>query len=139
MLFLDVTLDSSNLHTITGSKKETWLEPMDKFSDTQRQPFKDFADVVCAIPAENTSTGVPAPVLPTQSPDNLRLSCPDLDSSSSVKGRTSLDQLRRHGSSSLLARTEIASVPINFNDSELCEYSHLALNPTARFHIGRRL
>lgn len=46
-----------------SSKKETWMEPMTEFLQKQRQPFKDFADAVCAIPAESTSTStsVPAP------------------------------------------------------------------------------
>ncbi|KAJ4374705.1 GTPase activating factor [Neurospora sp. IMI 360204] len=44
-----------------ASKKETWMEPMTEFLQKQRQPFKDFADAVCAIPAESTSTSVPAP------------------------------------------------------------------------------
>ena len=50
----------ANLNTI--SKKETWMEPMNEFLHKQRQPFKDFADAVCAIPAQSTSTSsVPAP------------------------------------------------------------------------------
>ncbi|KAK3343010.1 hypothetical protein B0H65DRAFT_428108 [Neurospora tetraspora] len=44
-----------------ASKKETWMEPMNEFLHKQRQPFKEFADAVCAIPAESTSTSVPAP------------------------------------------------------------------------------
>ncbi|WPJ67113.1 hypothetical protein SMAC4_06277 [Sordaria macrospora] len=43
------------------TKKEAWMEPMTEFLHRQRQPFKDFADAVCAIPAEKTSTAVPAP------------------------------------------------------------------------------
>ncbi|KAK4133787.1 hypothetical protein BT67DRAFT_381913 [Trichocladium antarcticum] len=48
----------ANLSTI--GKKETWMEPMNKFLTTQRQKFKDFLDAVCAIPAERTKTALPA-------------------------------------------------------------------------------
>ncbi|KAL2264454.1 hypothetical protein VTK26DRAFT_19 [Humicola hyalothermophila] len=40
----------ANLSTI--GKKETWMEPMNKFLTTQRQAFKDFLDDVCSIPAD---------------------------------------------------------------------------------------
>ncbi|KAK1776128.1 hypothetical protein QBC45DRAFT_227750 [Copromyces sp. CBS 386.78] len=49
----------ANLNIAT--KKEAWMEPMNEFLQKQRQPFKDFADAVCAIPAEKTNTSVPAP------------------------------------------------------------------------------
>lgn len=42
----------ANLSTI--GKKETWMEPMNRFLTAQRQAFKDFLDAVCAIPAERT-------------------------------------------------------------------------------------
>ncbi|KAK3994653.1 hypothetical protein QBC44DRAFT_43139 [Cladorrhinum sp. PSN332] len=38
-----------NLSTI--GKKETWMEPMNRFLSAQRQAFKDFLDQVCAVPA----------------------------------------------------------------------------------------
>ncbi|KAK4164459.1 hypothetical protein QBC43DRAFT_344342 [Cladorrhinum sp. PSN259] len=40
-----------NLSTI--GKKETWMEPMNRFLSAQRQSFKDFLDAVCAVPAGN--------------------------------------------------------------------------------------
>ncbi|KAM7221357.1 hypothetical protein V8F06_003325 [Rhypophila decipiens] len=43
----------ANLSTI--GKKETWMEPMNRFLNTQRQPFRDFLDTVCSIPAERTN------------------------------------------------------------------------------------
>lgn len=43
----------ANLSTI--GKKETWMEPMNRFLNTQRQPFRDFLDAVCSIPAERTN------------------------------------------------------------------------------------
>jgi hypothetical protein len=49
----------ANLSSI--GKKETWMEPMNKFLTAQRQPFKDFLDTVCAIPAERTKAPLPAP------------------------------------------------------------------------------
>ncbi|KAK4126666.1 Rho GTPase activation protein [Parathielavia appendiculata] len=49
----------ANLSSI--GKKETWMEPMNKFLTTQRQAFKDFLDTVCAIPAERTEAPLPAP------------------------------------------------------------------------------
>ncbi|KXX77878.1 Inhibitory regulator protein BUD2/CLA2 [Madurella mycetomatis] len=48
----------ANLSTI--GKKETWMEPMNRFLSTQRQPFKDFLDAVCAIPVERTKVALPA-------------------------------------------------------------------------------
>ncbi|KAK0616233.1 hypothetical protein B0T14DRAFT_567850 [Immersiella caudata] len=48
----------ANLSTI--GKKETWMEPMNKFIGTQRQAVRDFLDAVCAIPAERTNISVPA-------------------------------------------------------------------------------
>ncbi|KAK0614974.1 hypothetical protein B0T17DRAFT_497767 [Bombardia bombarda] len=48
----------ANLSTI--GKKETWMEPMNRFLNTQRQSFKDFLDVVCAIPVERTNVILPA-------------------------------------------------------------------------------
>lgn len=49
----------ANLSTI--GKKETWMEPMNRFLAVQRQSVKDFIDAVCAIPAEKPNT---APILP---------------------------------------------------------------------------
>ncbi|GAB1316220.1 GTPase activating factor [Madurella fahalii] len=48
----------ANLSTI--GKKETWMEPMNRFLSAQRQPFKDFLDAVCAIPVERTKVALPA-------------------------------------------------------------------------------
>ncbi|KAK0702625.1 hypothetical protein B0T21DRAFT_299791 [Apiosordaria backusii] len=48
----------ANLSTI--GKKETWMEPMNRFLGAQRQAFKDFLDAVCAIPAERTKTTLQA-------------------------------------------------------------------------------
>lgn len=48
----------ANLSSI--GKKETWMEPMNRFLTAQRQPFKDFLDAVCAIPAERTKAPLPA-------------------------------------------------------------------------------
>jgi hypothetical protein len=48
----------ANLSSI--GKKETWMEPMNRFLTAQRQAFKDFLDAVCAIPAERTKTPLPA-------------------------------------------------------------------------------
>ncbi|KAK1750801.1 hypothetical protein QBC47DRAFT_464421 [Echria macrotheca] len=47
-----------NLSTI--GKKETWMEPMNRFIGTQRQSVKDFLDAVCSIPAERVNISVPA-------------------------------------------------------------------------------
>ncbi|KAK4240225.1 hypothetical protein C8A03DRAFT_13447 [Achaetomium macrosporum] len=48
----------ANLSNI--GKKETWMEPMNRFLTAQRQAFKDFLDAVCAIPAERTKPPLPA-------------------------------------------------------------------------------
>lgn len=48
----------ANLTTI--GKKETWMEPMNRFLSAQRQPLKDFLDAVCSIPAERTKVALPA-------------------------------------------------------------------------------
>ena len=47
----------ANLSTI--GKKETWMEPMNRFLTAQRQAFKDFLDTVCAIPADRRKSAVP--------------------------------------------------------------------------------
>ncbi|KAI0170774.1 GTPase-activator protein for ras-like GTPase [Pestalotiopsis sp. NC0098] len=44
----------------TFGKKESWMEPMNKFLNNQRQPFKDFVDQVCSIPTERASVPLPA-------------------------------------------------------------------------------
>ncbi|KAL2022026.1 hypothetical protein VTK56DRAFT_6266 [Thermocarpiscus australiensis] len=48
----------ANLSTI--GKKETWMEPMNRFLNAKRQEFKDFLDAVCAIPVERTKMAPPA-------------------------------------------------------------------------------
>ncbi|KAL1881429.1 hypothetical protein VTK73DRAFT_3947 [Phialemonium thermophilum] len=48
----------ANLSTI--GKKETWMEPMNRFLNSQRQSLKDFLDRVCAIPIERTNVVLPA-------------------------------------------------------------------------------
>ncbi|KAI1389541.1 Rho GTPase activation protein [Hypoxylon trugodes] len=40
----------------TFGKKESWMEPMNKFLTIHRQPFKDYIDQMCSIPPER-STG----------------------------------------------------------------------------------
>ncbi|CAK7263196.1 GTPase activating factor [Sporothrix epigloea] len=50
----------ANLSTI--GRKETWMEPMNKFLVGQRQSVKNFIDAVCSIPAEkpNMPQALPA-------------------------------------------------------------------------------
>jgi hypothetical protein len=48
----------ANLSTI--GRKETWMEPMNRFLNTQRQPLKEFLDQVCAIPMERANVILPA-------------------------------------------------------------------------------
>lgn len=48
----------ANLSAI--GKKETWMEPMNRFLNAQRQPLKDFLDRVCDIPIERTNAVLPA-------------------------------------------------------------------------------
>ncbi|KAK1762358.1 hypothetical protein QBC33DRAFT_461576 [Phialemonium atrogriseum] len=48
----------ANLSTI--GKKETWMEPMNRFLNTQRQSLKDYLDDICAIPMERTNVILPA-------------------------------------------------------------------------------
>ncbi|KAK8045128.1 hypothetical protein PG993_005152 [Apiospora rasikravindrae] len=40
----------------TFGRKEGWMEPMNKFLNTQRQPFKEFIDQICYIPTERAAT-----------------------------------------------------------------------------------
>ncbi|KAK4466472.1 putative gtpase activating protein [Cladorrhinum samala] len=47
-----------NLSTI--GKKETWMEPMNRFLTAQRQAFKDFLDAVCAVPADQNKVTLQA-------------------------------------------------------------------------------
>ncbi|TLD12751.1 uncharacterized protein PgNI_03475 [Pyricularia grisea] len=47
----------ANLSTI--GRKETWLEPMNKFIASHRQSVKDFIDSICSVPAERSN-----PILP---------------------------------------------------------------------------
>ncbi|KAK9774437.1 hypothetical protein AB5N19_08892 [Seiridium cardinale] len=44
----------------TFGKKESWMEPMNKFLNNQRQPFKDFVDRICSIPTERATVPLPA-------------------------------------------------------------------------------
>ncbi|ORY65384.1 uncharacterized protein BCR38DRAFT_484812 [Pseudomassariella vexata] len=44
----------------TFGKKESFMEPMNKFLNHQRQPFKDFIDQVCSISAERNGVTLPA-------------------------------------------------------------------------------
>ncbi|KAL8363194.1 hypothetical protein RB601_009119 [Gaeumannomyces tritici] len=47
----------ANLSTI--GKKETWMEPMNRFLNSHRQSVKDFIDTICAVPAERPGVFVP--------------------------------------------------------------------------------
>ncbi|KAI2627422.1 Rho GTPase activation protein [Hypomontagnella submonticulosa] len=44
----------------TFGKKESWMEPMNKFLGIHRQPFKDYIDQMCSIPTERNLITVPA-------------------------------------------------------------------------------
>lgn len=44
----------------TFGKKESWMEPMNKFLSIHRQPFKDYIDQMCSIPSERSLVTVPA-------------------------------------------------------------------------------
>ncbi|KAI1773544.1 Rho GTPase activation protein [Hypoxylon cercidicola] len=44
----------------TFGKKESWMEPMNKFLTIHRQPFKDYIDQMCSIPTERSLITVPA-------------------------------------------------------------------------------
>ncbi|XDG04535.1 hypothetical protein ABKA04_004150 [Annulohypoxylon sp. FPYF3050] len=44
----------------TFGKKESWMEPMNKFLSIHRQPFKDYIDQMCSIPTERNLASVPA-------------------------------------------------------------------------------
>jgi hypothetical protein len=44
----------------TFGKKESWMEPMNKFLTTHRQPFKDFIDQLCSISGERHVLALPA-------------------------------------------------------------------------------
>lgn len=44
----------------TFGKKESWMEPMNKFLTSHRQPFKDFIDQLCSISGERHVIAVPA-------------------------------------------------------------------------------
>ncbi|KAK3682162.1 hypothetical protein B0T22DRAFT_444399 [Podospora appendiculata] len=48
----------ANLSTI--GKKEMWMDPMNRFLNTQRQSVRDFLDSVCGIPVERTKAILPA-------------------------------------------------------------------------------
>jgi len=48
----------ANLSSI--GKKETWMDPMNRFLTGHRQSVKDFIDSVCAIPAERANVALPA-------------------------------------------------------------------------------
>ena len=47
----------ANLSTI--GKKETWMEPMNRFLNSHRQSVKDFIDAICAVPAEHPGVFLP--------------------------------------------------------------------------------
>ncbi|EFX04052.1 GTPase activating protein [Grosmannia clavigera kw1407] len=42
-------------------RKETWMEPMNRFLGAQKQSVRDFIDVICSIPAEKSNTPVVLP------------------------------------------------------------------------------
>ncbi|KAI0012293.1 GTPase [Xylariaceae sp. FL0662B] len=44
----------------TFGKKESWMEPMNKFLGIHRQPFKDYIDQVCSVSGERNAIIVPA-------------------------------------------------------------------------------
>lgn len=44
----------------TFGKKESWMEPMNKFLNNQRHLFKHFIDQICSIPTERSAVIVPA-------------------------------------------------------------------------------
>jgi hypothetical protein len=44
----------------TFGKKESWMEPMNKFLNNQRALFKHFIDQTCSIPSERSTAIVPA-------------------------------------------------------------------------------
>lgn len=44
----------------TFGKKESWMEPMNRFLAIHRQPFKDYIDQTCSIPTERSIFTVPA-------------------------------------------------------------------------------
>ncbi|KAI1085287.1 GTPase [Whalleya microplaca] len=44
----------------TFGKKESWMEPMNKFLGIHRQPFKDYIDQICSVPSERNIITVPA-------------------------------------------------------------------------------
>jgi hypothetical protein len=44
----------------TFGKKESWMEPMNKFLGTHRQPFKDLIDQICTVPADRQIISLPA-------------------------------------------------------------------------------
>lgn len=44
----------------TFGKKESWMEPMNKFLTIHRQPFKDYIDNMLSIPTERIVVAVPA-------------------------------------------------------------------------------
>ncbi|KAI0389523.1 Rho GTPase activation protein [Xylariaceae sp. FL0594] len=41
-------------------KKESWMEPMNKFLSQNRQSFKDFVDQLCSVPSDRNPITVPA-------------------------------------------------------------------------------
>ncbi|KAI0842472.1 Rho GTPase activation protein [Hypoxylon sp. FL0890] len=44
----------------TFGKKESWMEPMNKFLTIHRQPFKEYIDAMCSIPTERSTIALPA-------------------------------------------------------------------------------
>lgn len=44
----------------TFGQKEAWMEPMNKFINSHRQPVKKFIDDICSIPSERSTFALPA-------------------------------------------------------------------------------
>lgn len=49
----------ANLTTI--GRKETWMEPMNRFLAAHRQSVKDYIDIICSIPAEKPNVPIVVP------------------------------------------------------------------------------
>ncbi|KAI0473295.1 GTPase [Xylariaceae sp. FL0804] len=45
----------------TFGKKESWMEPMNRFLTSQRQSFKDYIDQLCSIPSERSERELSVP------------------------------------------------------------------------------
>ncbi|KAI5867107.1 Rho GTPase activation protein [Durotheca rogersii] len=44
----------------TFGKKESWMEQMNKFLSSHRQPFRDYIDQMCSIPTDTKASALPA-------------------------------------------------------------------------------